>query len=472
MFRQPLLFIFASVMLACFALSGAAAAEGSSLEVSISPLKQAVSPGEIALYNISVKNGYDQAQNVEVGAFGEELGWITAPKPKPIEPGASEAFELALRPIEDAAPASFKYQVIVDSLDAKNKPVIETRVEKDITLQVAEVFDTKIDSVSPTKESYYFGEDVTVTAKIRNDGNAEVSGLRLDVEVSAGEETKEEFGIDVPAIAAGKDAVITRKLDINKYDHAGAYSINAKLVKEKDRISEASSSFMVEEPTTMGNIEVKTAPSMLVRKTVITMINRGVEAKSIEYAMPKPAITRIYEFYPLPEDRIGESGNEYVWTCGLAPGQSCEVSYETHYWKLYAMALVALLIVAALKMELEKPRIGKRGINRGETHTIHIDVRNAGGKDLTDVEIRDLVPNSVKIMPNFSIAPSKKLKRADGVELVWKFGKLSPKEERIISYDVQPALDIIGGLDLPPAEIWAKKHGSLKMVRSRRVRII
>jgi predicted transcriptional regulator len=45
-----------------------------------------------------------------------------------------------------------------------------------------------------------------------------------------------------------------------------------------------------------------------------------------------------------------------------------------------------------------------------------------------------------------------------GTELLWKFETLRPHEERVISYHIKPAMDIVGEIRLPKANVRYMDH--------------
>lgn len=155
---------------------------------------------------------------------------------------------------------------------------------------------------------------------------------------------------------------------------------------------------------------------------------------------------------------------------GLAPGEKRRVTYTIEYWPNYGKYVAGFIILALIGMysvgEASKPRIVKKVVKRQpDGHTVIIEVKNPF-KELDSVIVRDFVSPLARVHKKFEhLSPVSKTSDA-GTELVWKIGKMRPREVRILSYRVKP---LVGGqLKMPKAYLrFRNKNGERVKVYSK-----
>jgi hypothetical protein len=72
-------------------------------------------------------------------------------------------------------------------------------------------------------------------------------------------------------------------------------------------------------------------------------------------------------------------------------------------------------------------------------------------KEIDKVAIRDIVPPNFSIVSKFETVKPLIRKAANGIELIWKLGGLSPNEERVLHYTIRPNIEASRKVSLPSA---------------------
>lgn len=168
---------------------------------------------------------------------------------------------------------------------------------------------------------------------------------------------------------------------------------------------------------------------------------------------------------------ITRTGNSivYIWSfSSLAPGDEVVVKYQFILW--YVWIIILVLIVAVfifLKLTLTPQIIKKYRHGSDNEIMVSLDVRNRGLSEIRNVMIKDLVPSVTQLSEKFETLKPKGRKIARGIELMWSFDLLRPREERVVTYRVMPKVGIIGTLNLPSATMtYADRKNEKKTVNS------
>ncbi len=98
---------------------------------------------------------------------------------------------------------------------------------------------------------------------------------------------------------------------------------------------------------------------------------------------------------------------------------------------------------------------------------VKLDVKNRSNKELTEVEVMDMIPPIAELVREFDVgtlAPEKIVKNEKkGTVLKWIIDVLEPNEQRVITYKITTKFSIIGGLSLPVSQARvATKSGSIR----------
>lgn len=211
-------------------------------------------------------------------------------------------------------------------------------------------------------------------------------------------------------------------------------------------------------------------PSALYDEVLITVENQGNVVE--DYVLKEYIEPGVTGFVTKPRGcRNLETGKECEFlVSGLMPGERRTLVYRIEHWPTYAQYVAGLIILIALGVfsvgEVTKPRIKKRVVKRKKgAHTVILEVKNPI-KSLDSVIVRDFVSPLARVHKKFEhLTPV--VKRSDaGTELIWKVGKMKPREVRIFSYKIRP---MVGGeLKMPKAYLrYRRSNGERTRVFSR-----
>jgi DNA-dependent RNA polymerase auxiliary subunit epsilon len=87
---------------------------------------------------------------------------------------------------------------------------------------------------------------------------------------------------------------------------------------------------------------------------------------------------------------------------------------------------------------------------------VHLYIRNRSRNKVFNIALNDTVPSLLSYKENTSIgylSPSQVKQRKKGkTRLNWDIQSLDPLEERILVYEAEPRLEVLGQVDLPSAQ--------------------
>ncbi len=143
------------------------------------------------------------------------------------------------------------------------------------------------------------------------------------------------------------------------------------------------------------------------------------------------------------------------WSYAIEPGESIIINYSVSY---VPVLLGFLLLLGASGLFVyhykNKFNISKTLTRRKSSILIQLSVKNNTNVEQKNVRVEDVVPHPLKVVREFgTVVPSQIVRGKNGTQLVWKFGSLAPKEERLISYEVRSEIHILGRLQLPQARL-------------------
>jgi hypothetical protein len=183
---------------------------------------------------------------------------------------------------------------------------------------------------------------------------------------------------------------------------------------------------------------------------------------------------RMFTTYNIDPDKI-ENGN-LEWNFELQPGDSFNITAETDYRSIFVF-IIALLVFSAVifylygkkvsvKKAVFKVKDDKGGISEIKV-LLHIKNRLT---NLKDVEIIDVAPNLVKPKHEFgTLKPAKMQRGSRGIIMLWTLKELLDGEARVISYEIESQLHIVGKLVLPRAKVRYKRKGKIVEVYSNKL---
>jgi len=168
-----------------------------------------------------------------------------------------------------------------------------------------------------------------------------------------------------------------------------------------------------------------------------------------------------------------------VWTVTLDSGDSTSVTLVTNN-RIYLFIIILLALGIFLYIMFRDPVVITKNAERIKMiqggiveMKIMLLVKNRSKKNLDHSEIIERIPHLIKYEERHehgSLPPDSKVANQKGTVLKWNLD-LDAKEERIITYHLKTSLNILGGINLPPALVRLKVKKGHVTIKSNPVRI-
>ncbi len=419
--------------------------------------RDAILAGQKITYTATITNNLNRTDTVELFiTSGPQTSWVTL-NDYSLKLNQSETRQFGFY---ISAPYDTPVNKYLFRLKAISKNNTKNIVSKDIYMYVIEVAKIDLTIFAADKDYYEIGEKVTLTTGVKNLGTGKSKNATLKIEL--GGLTADEKTINIPPLEVEQEHIEKAGYTFDKYLDKGTYELTGTLFDENDlKVRTQKTSFEIEKKVIIK--ERRNISSTILEKTVkIQATNSGNDKGTTQILEDKSKIPQIIEFGSQPEEVVVNGETKYAWTCELEPLETCTITYKIKYWVYFVAAIIIIAILLAILNIAEKPRITKK-YRKGTIHTISIEIRNNSRRSLDDVQVQDMVPQVFSIIESSgTIKPALVKRKKNGTLLVWKLGKLSPKDERIISYRIKPILDVEGGIKLPPAKIIGKDPNNIK----------
>ncbi len=255
---------------------------------------------------------------------------------------------------------------------------------------------------------------------------------------------------------------------------AGDYDLFLRLYSQGSLKGERRIAFKVEESKDIQE-KINRDSGFLSARTTITKINNGnvkIE-KIVKY--PVGSFQRLFTETSLRGDYVKENSEAYLqWNLVLNPGERQNIVIETNYNSLF-FTLIALIILFSVVFysRTRALRITKRVmlVREGKDHKkylkVVLNIQNYTNKDIHDLKIIDLLPKLIRHYSDFGTLEPKHVQQGShGLRFIWEIHKLHMGEERVISYKIEPQLNLFGNIRLPPASLQYVKENKLVIRRS------
>ncbi len=419
--------------------------------------RDAILAGQNITYTATITNNLNRADTVELSITGgPQTNWVTL-NDYSVKLNQNETRQFGFY---ISAPYDTPVNKYLFRLKAISKNDTKNIVSKDIYMYVIEVAKIDLTIFATDKDYYKIGEKVTLTTGVRNMGTGKSKNATLKIELTgltAGEKT-----INIPPLEVEQEHIEKAGYTFDKYLDKGTYELTGTLFDENNlKVRTQKTSFEIEKKVIIK--QKRDVSSTMFEKTIkIQATNNGNDKGTARIEESKSKIPQIIEFNREPEEGVINYDTKYGWTCELEPLETCTITYKIKYWIYFVAAIIIIAILFMILNFAEKPRITKK-YRKGATHTVSIEIKNNSRRTLDDVQVQDMVPQVFSIAESSgTVRPALVKRKKNGTLLVWKLGKLSPKDERIISYRIKPILDVEGGIKLPPAKIIGKDPNNVK----------
>jgi len=422
--------------------------------------KQSVYVGNSVDYVIGVTNNLNEGVDVQIFPTSSYSSWFATQEnyTQYISPNGTVNFNARIVPA--LGTSSGNIVITVSVCKVRSNVCSDTF----INMQVIDKSQLKILSFEPESSESPMNAGAKFIFRLENLGESNIISYKLQVD----------------AFDLNGNLVSNRTVDLDKiptkslyprdsdasvllvFDVIGTYDVYAKIIDSTGGVVQTETSkitITVPPEVKTEIIDKNTVPGILFEKTTYFIQNMNSKVNSVTVTHPVFLVPFIYSFSEAPEIVEIDGVKSFVWVCDLAisgnDGDSCEFSLTANYWVIYLAIIMLFILAGFIYAEIEKPKIKKTHINKGELHSVHISIKNNSSKPLEDVTVTDVLPSVLKLVGEYTVKPTSIIKKHNSVELVWGIGKLKSKEERVLTYNVKPIVEVEGGIDLPAVEIKA-----------------
>ncbi|MFH1331731.1 MAG: hypothetical protein ABIH63_00395 [archaeon] len=251
------------------------------------------------------------------------------------------------------------------------------------------------------------------------------------------------------------------KFKLKPDEKPGKYSVSISVYKSEKLMGKLTKMFDV-----VGNPDIEekiaTESEFLIRTIKVSKTNKGNVIATERYEFPISRFQRTLTKFD-PEPIVGESKVE--WMVDIPPGETRTITITTDYrpfvYSIIVLMIILIIVVWKIKRSIGiskhviKVR-GKGGEILGMKILLH--VKNRTGNKITDIKVIDILPSVLKTAQEFgTLKPNQIQKGERSSRLIWNIESLEGGEERLLSYKVEPSLQIFGTVILPPAMMRFRK---------------
>ena len=176
-----------------------------------------------------------------------------------------------------------------------------------------------------------------------------------------------------------------------------------------------------------------------------------------------------------------EEGRFLVWNFELDAQEEASIHVKTNYISLVIFILLIIAVIIAyyvLRPPIKiKKEVSHVGTSEGGISDIKVIlfIKNRTSKVIEDISIIEKIPHLASIGKEFQIGtlmPSKVMQNPKKGTLVkWTLQTLEANEERIITYKIKSKLSILGGLTLPSTIVKFSVRGKESKTKSNRLNL-
>jgi hypothetical protein len=461
---KKLLFLFSILIVAT--LSARCVIAAGEIGVSFDPAEQTIASGDTKTVAVTITNNQDKSDTFSVSIFPTNFKGMTTGFDTDrafINSHSSKQVQISFSAAECVEEFSNLFAVSVQSLSnsaIKSSGSVKITTERTFQVCLSEVKFDK-DFVQP-------GQTVTITIVITNpaESNSMPATLTTNVKSVAGD-TLQTFTDRIETVQGRSTSQTSHQYAFSQFSTSGFYTFQVILKDDSGKtISEKSIRYRV------GSVEkiVQTKDityGFLSQKITIKVRNDGNEqAYNVIVKESVPAFMKLFFFPKDSPSSEATAGSQTVYTWlipTILPGEEKSLTYELAVWNTVLVIIAVILLVLIAFRYVFTIRISKSyrkfaTVAGAKEILVSLEVKNRTRHVLKDVIVRDYLPSSAHIIERFETMRPTIQKSLAGTELLWKFETLRPHEERVISYHIKPAMEIVGEIRLPKANVRYMDH--------------
>ncbi|MBT3984780.1 hypothetical protein HOD38_02115 [archaeon] len=434
-----------------------------------------IEPGEIGEYNLRITNVQNQELQVQikgdpyVGLPSSDFEYIMVdPDIVTVKGYGSTDVNIKIKLKEDVITQTrYKTYVTATVLNVEgeeeeyNLQVFAKEPEKKLSMYVKEY----AESISP-------GNDYMVVLALENNVPETLSNVNVYVSSELFEEHETIQLFD------DQERDVEYSFPIDSTTEPGNYELSVRVFYDDELQGSEEIDFIVELNTDISET-VEDIDKFLYRDVTVTKINNGNYVIGENYDFELGGVERWFARYSLRPTYTDDFGSH--WSFNLEPGESYSVNIKVDYRPL-VVAIIVILVFGLLmwywmskgviiKKEVFKLKQTSEGIS---DFKILLHIKNNTNKPVKNLMLIEMLPRVINPLPRFGTLKPNNVQRGDkGVRMIWRIQELSRGEERIISYDVEAKMKIIGQFMLPQAIVKYRTHrGKVVTSKSNRLSVV
>lgn len=479
--RKIVLFLIGVLLLANLTL--AQVAEPGDVEIQIKALKDAISAGGVAEFNVTITNNmrFDDTFRIK---FSDDVEWTILTDPLtykfsefPLRVGESAKFLVKIR----ASPsASLGYNVYVIRLNVFAKATGNEQTAH-LTYGYGPQFLTPKEYAALVIASVDVPAVVDprgamqIRVHLRNKNPLNITDLLITAKSAI---VDQEVEVNLGPLEE-KDVYITQEL--NPLESPKQDTLIIEITRAGETIVSLERGFEVI-AYSMFKKTTEEKKALLKNTYVINVVNQGNQ-RTTNFIRHPTSFGKALFSGSEPDARLVKlNGNRFLeWSLELGPNESAQIRIVENYWPI-VFVLLLIIVTVVLYFVLRSPIVVRKSAMIVTTKEggisglkIVLNIKNRSNKLVGEVKLVDSIPNIAVVDKDFgvgSLEPEKVVKHAKkGTLLKWNIGDMEKGEERVLSYKVTSRLTILGSFSLPAAVTKFVAKGKEKIAYSNRLRI-
>ena len=427
-------------------------------------------PGSDVLFSVEVKNNQLRDDIIKINPdpfsvypFSDFIkNIIIIPSQLNIPAGKSGSFDVTVRYAKDIkGERAYNANIIVKSL--VNNDVKKTHALTAFILSSTDIITMRVnlpESLVPGKENSF---DVT----FKNNVNQNFENIDFYITSSGLNEQHK--------ISLKPNEQVTRSFNLNLRPELGPgkYNLALRVYKDQALKGEESIEFNVEQNKDLQE-KISKNDGFLSSVVTISKINNGNinVVKNVKYP-----ISTFQNWFTETSPKgilLEENDEKYLsWNLNIEPGRKEDITittdYSSFFYSIFGFILLGGLIyytkTRSLKISKKVVTV-KEGKDKKQELKVIITVENYTRKPLNNIKIIDLLPSLIRHYKDFGTLEPKNVQQGSkGLRFIWEIPKLERGEERIISYKIEPQLNVYGNLVLPGATLQYTNAGNKIVAR-------
>ncbi|MBC5793041.1 MAG: hypothetical protein H8Z69_03300 [Nanohaloarchaea archaeon] len=369
--------------------------------------------------------------------------WFSYSNPVKVKSGENFSLKLNITAPENAIQGNYGFTINTRTVQGDN---LESRTGY---FTVDSDTDLAITSYSTESGSFLPGETVSSNLTIINTASEPVRDVGFEASL-LGEKTSRS-GFQLPP-----GAKLSQRLELNLPVNVspGDKKLHLSILRNGHSIENITQSVTVGEVTEIRKTS-KMDNRILVNQRTLSAENLGNAPKKVRLNTTIPSyLESLTSFSQDPNtSKTGGGETTYYWSFDLNSGETKQVVYTTRYWPplvLISVIVVGLLVIRKVQSSVS---VSKEVVKKENGLKVRIRTLNSSGSEIESLEVKDFVPDIASVKRDFEISEPVIRKTNRGTRLAWELEDLSPGEERVLEYTIEPLYEVEGGVNLPSAEI-------------------